>query len=511
MSWGKWAIGALPAAFLAYFFVYPLVRMLAVGMSEIGLGFSGLEDRLIKVGWFTFWQATLSTLLTFLFAAPLTWAVSRFNFRGRRLAIALVTIPFVLPTVVVGTAFAALGWRDSLAAILAAHVFFNVAVVVRTVGTQWRRIDPKLVEAAATLGASPGQVLRRITWPLLRPSIAAAASIVFLFTFTSFGVVLVLGGFQYATLEVEIYRQAIVLFDLPLAASLAIVQLVGVSAALYFYSRYQKRHSAIWEQTADSDVPRPTGRTRLVVFAVIVSTVAAQFIPLVVLFWRSLGHYVSLFTSDTIAGDPVQAIRNSLLTALVATTIAAVVGLLAATFIARTPGKLSIWFDTVLMLPLGTSAVAIGLGFIISLDWPFDLRASILLVPVAHALVAIPFVVRTSLPAMRSIDPTLGEAAATLGASPLQVWRRIDLPLISRALLVALGFSMVISLGEFGATSFVARPTTSTIPTLIFRFLERPGAASFGMAMALAVILTAITAAIVMWLDRFEAGDIGGF
>jgi thiamine transport system permease protein len=176
-----------------------------------------------------------------------------------------VTVPFVLPTVVVGTAFLALGWDQSIWAILAAHVFFNVAVVVRTVSTLWTRIDPELQESARVLGCSERQVFTRVTLPLLRPALAAAASIVFLFTFTSFGVVLILGGFSYATLEVEIYRQAVSLFDLPLAAALAVVQLVGVSAALFGYSRYQERTAASWALDNEAERPQPRGLTRALV------------------------------------------------------------------------------------------------------------------------------------------------------------------------------------------------------------------------------------------------------
>jgi thiamine transport system permease protein len=511
VRWGWVAVAAVPTLFLGYFFLYPLSRILALGLSELGVGASGVEERLFRVGWFTFWQATVSTALTFLVAAPMTWAVGRYEFRGRKLAMAMVTVPFVLPTVVVGTAFVALGWRDSIGAILAAHVFFNVAVVVRTVGSQWRRLDPDLLNAAATLGASPRQVMRRITLPLLRPSLAAAASIVFLFTFTSFGVVLILGGYSFATLEVEIYRQAIVLFDIPLAAVMAVIQLVGVGTALYFYSRYQERHSASWELSSDESVPSPQGRTRVWVYVSVIATLATLAIPLAMLMQRSLGSYGSLFSSGLIVGNPAEAIRNSLLTALVATAIALTVGVMAATFVSHRSGTLSRWFDTTLMLPLGTSAVAVGLGFIVALDWPVDLRASLVLVPIAHALIATPFVVRIVLPAMRSIDPNLRHAASTLGASPWRVWRRIDVPLISKAALVATGFSLVISLGEFGATSLVARPNTATIPTMIFRLLSRPGAGSFGMAMALSVILAALTAGIILWVDRFRAGDIGTF
>src|SRR5574337_1450490 len=92
------------------------------------------------------------------------------------------------------------GW----AAILIAHTFFNVAVVVRVVGTFWASLDPRIAEAAATLGASPWRRAREITLPLLAPALAAAAAIVFLFSFTSFGIVLILGGVRYSTLETAI-------------------------------------------------------------------------------------------------------------------------------------------------------------------------------------------------------------------------------------------------------------------------------------------------------------------
>ena len=200
IRWGWLAVAAIPTVFIGYFYVYPLFRILTLGLSELNIGFSGVEARLFRVGWFTLWQASVSTILTLVAAAPLTWAVSTYEFRGRRLATALVTVPFVLPTVVVGTAFLALGVGDSIWAILAAHVFFNLAVVVRTVSTLWSRIDPSIQEAARVLGANEWQVFRQITLPLLRPALAAASSIVFLFTFTSFGVVLILGGFSFATL-----------------------------------------------------------------------------------------------------------------------------------------------------------------------------------------------------------------------------------------------------------------------------------------------------------------------
>lgn len=507
------AVAAVPAVFIGYFFLYPVARILLLGLGEMSVGFDAVQTRLARVGWFTLWQAVASTVLTLVAAAPLTWAVSTYRFPGKRLATALVTVPFVLPTVVVGTAFLALGWRDSMGAILAAHVFFNIAVVVRTVSTLWSRIDPALHEAARTLGAPPWRVFTGVTLPLLRPALAAAASIVFLFTFTSFGVVLILGGFQYATLEVEIYRQAVTLFDLPLAAVLAVIQMAGVSLALLAYSRYQERTSVTWTLDREADLPRPRGKTLVAVVLAVAGTIGALAIPLTALVGRSLGTgaYSRLFTADPVVGRPISAAGNSLAYAATAMALAAVVGLLAATVITRRGSRLSQWFDVVLMLPLGTSAVTVGFGFIVALDWPVDIRASAWLVPVAHALVAVPFMVRTTVPTLRSIETDTRHAATMLGASPFQVWRTIDFPIVSRAALVGAAFSFVISLGEFGATSFIARPGTGTIPTMIWRLLSRPGPTNFGMAMALAVVLAGITAAVVLWIDRARVGEIGRF
>ncbi len=513
VRWGWVAVGLIPTLFIGYFFVYPVIRILALGLSETGAGSTGLEARLVRIGWFTLWQATLSTLLTLVFAAPMTWAVSRFEFPGRRLSMALVTVPFVLPTVVVGSAFVALGWRDSIGAILAAHVFFNTAVVVRTVGTLWSRIDPDLEAAARMLGASQWEAFRRVTLPLLKPAVAASAAIVFLFTFTSFGVVLILGGFSYATLEVEIYRQAVDRLDLPLAAALAVVQLAGVTAALWSYSRYQERHTTQWAIASEGALARPRGKDRWLVLGSVVGTLAALAVPLVVLVSRSLvgDSYRALFREDPVVGVPISSVGNSLLFAGIATLIAAAVGLMSAAVIAGRSGRLSRWFDLTLMLPLGTSAVTIGFGFIVALDWPVDLRATLILVPIAHALIAVPFVVRSTVPTLKAIPVELRDAAAVLGTRPSRVWWRVDFPIAARAIFIGAALAFVVSLGEFGATSFVARPATTTMPVMIFSLLSRPGQSSLGMAMAMAVVLATVTAVIVIWIDRAEVGGVGSF
>jgi thiamine transport system permease protein len=464
---------------------------------------------------------------------PGAYVLARYDFPGRRVVRALVTVPFVLPTIAVGAAFLALlgptgplGSFDlapSLAAILLAHVFFNYAVVVRAVGGFWAHLDPRREEAARVLGASRFIAFRDVTLPLLAPAIASAASIVFLFTFTSFGVVLLLGGLDQRTLEVEIYRQTVAFLDLPTAAALVIVQLVGVIAVVGWFARAQRRRGIAQSLVPEAHARRPrTLGERLLVTVNLVAMGVLLGAPIAVLVWRSfdvggrlsLEWYRSLDErSASTAGlvPPLEAVRNSLVFASIACVIAVVVGGLAAFALrSRFPG--SGVFDTFLMLPLGTSAVTVGFGFLIALDSPpLDLRTSPLLIPIAQALVAIPFVVRLVLPALRSIDPRLRDAAAVLGASPPRVWREVDLPIVGRALLVAAAFSFAVSLGEFGATVFIVRPDLPTVPVAIFRALGRPGDASFGVAMALAVVLAALTTLAVLAVERLRVRGIGEF
>ncbi|MDJ0663752.1 MAG: iron ABC transporter permease [Acidimicrobiia bacterium] len=533
---GGIALVAIPLAFLGYFFVYPLLTVLVTGFWADGridldpiatvLGRSAL----LNVAWFTLWQALASTLLTLLIALPAASVMARYEFPGKRLVRAAIVIPFVLPTVVVGSAFLALlgpdgplrlDLRQTVWAILIAHVFFNYSIVVRTVSTYWERIDPSLAEAAQMLGAGKVQTFWRITLPMLRPAIASAASLVFLFTFTSFGIILILGGLEHATIEVEIWRQATGLINFEVAAALALLQILGISLTLFAYSRYQERRAVQFTHQAHARPFTSTTRVeRWRIAANIVLMLALLGTPILVLIERSLrstdgyslGAYRDLGTRiEGLAAPATTAIWNSARFAAVATMLAVAIGLAAATVIAYRRGWLSRSFDALLMLPLGTSAVTLGFGFLLALDSPVDLRSSLWIIPIAHAMVAIPFVVRTAVPVMRSVRHRLREAAATLGAPPNRVWREIDLPLVARAGLIGAGFAFAVSLGEFGATSFLALPSNPTLPTAIFRLLSRPGAESFTGAMALSTILMAATAVTILLIERLRTDSLEDF
>ncbi|MEZ4594933.1 MAG: ABC transporter permease subunit [Chloroflexota bacterium] len=243
--------------------------------------------------------------------------------------------------------------------------------------------------------------------------------------------------------------------------------------------------------------------------------------PLLALVWQSLVDREGQFTLayyqalPTLRRDsivfipPLLALRNSLGYALLTVIVAGILGLLTATLLIR-PTRWRSWLDPIFMLPLGASAVTLGFGYVVTFRW---LRTSPLLVLIAHVLVAFPFVVRTLLPVLQGIKPSLREAAAVLGASPRRVWREVDLPIVGRALLVASVFAFTVSMGEFGATSFIVRPNSGylTIPIAIERFLGQPGALNFGQALAMSTILMLVTAVGFMAIERFRYADIGEF
>ncbi len=560
-----WLLWLAPLAFLGLFFFYPLGSILQLSFARDEGNWAAAflhtltSPYVLRLLGFTLGQAALSTLLTLAFGLPGAFLLARYQFRGKALLQALSGIPFVMPTLVVAAAFNALlgtnGWvntglmalfnlaqppiqfTNTLAAILVAHVFYNTSIVLRTVGDFWSHLDPRLGQAAQMLGATPWQALRRVTLPLLAPAVAAAALLVFIFDFTSFGVILVLGGPRFATLEVEIYYQAINLFNLPTAATLSLLQLGCTLALTIIYSRLSARLARPLGLRPRSYTQKRllTWRSRLLAGLVVAAMLTLLTAPLGALALRSVtrlepersqqgtsapGLTLDFYRQLTLNrrqsifyAPPSTAIGISLGYAAATVLLALALGLPAAWALARHPHLLlNRLLDPLLMLPLGTSAVTLGLGFIVALDEPpLDLRASWLLIPLAHTLVAFPFVIRSLVPALRAIRPRLRQAAAMLGAPPLAVLRHIDLPLVGRALIVAATYAFTISLGEFGATALIARPEYPTVPVAIYRFLGQPGGINYGQALALSTILMLITSTGILAIERLRIADVGEF
>lgn len=554
-----------PLTFLLIFYFFPLVNIFSISLTRSESGtvapfIEALQSSSMRgVLWFTIWQASISTLLTLLVGLPGAYLIGRYKFRGKSLIRALTGVPFVMPTLVVAAGFNALlgprGWVNitlqtllntdeppiqfinTIAAILIAHVFYNTTIVLRMVGDFWSNLDPRITQAARVLGANRWRTLRQITLPLLRPVIGTAALLIFIFDFTSFGVILVLGGPQYATLEVEIYYQTISLFNLPIAAVLSVYQLGFTLFLTWVYTRLAARLSKPISLRSRRFTQKPlvTMKSKLMAAVILVFLLALLVSPLLALAARSVTQLGPVRTGDTMIergltltfyqelsknrqeslfyASPTSAITISMLYASITVILALGLGMPASWALVRNQkSKIGRILDPILMLPLGTSSVTLGLGFIVALSRPpLDLRTSPILVPIAHTLVAFPFVVRSLNPALRSIQPRLRQAAAIMGATPLQVIRHIDIPLIGRALLVAGTFAFTISIGEFGATALISRPEYPTVPVMIYRFLSRPGALNYGQALALSTILMIVTTIGMLAIERLRIADIGEF
>ena len=538
---------ALPVTLLIVCFFFPLAKVL-------GLMFQKSGEIYLSAIWqplgFTVYQAILSTLLTLLFGLPAAYVFTRFDFTGKRLLRILTMLPFILPTVVVAAAFNALlgphGWinmglmqltgsdippvhfLNTFGAILVAHVFYNVSIVIRVVGGAWSQLDPRLEQSASVLGASPWKVFQTITLPLLRRSILSASLLVFLFDFASFGVILMLGGPEFQTLEVAVYTQALYFLNLPMAGILSLVQLLCTLGVMLLHGRVNRSQPVPFfpRFRAEGTHPPRGAVEKGIVTLVVLTLFLLQVIPLLALASRSvfrveaergqredvqsgltLEYYEELFVNkrgDVFYIQPARAIANSLIFAGITMLIAVINGSLIAYTLVKVPSARR-WLDPLVMLPFGASAVTLGLGFVVTFHgstltgngFPW-------LIPLAHSLVAMPFVVRTVQPVLASIPPSLEQSAAVLGASPLRVWWEVEMPLISRAFLSAALFSFTISLGEFGATSFIARLDNPTMPLAIYRYLSQPGALNYGQAMAMATILIVICGISLLLLENLS-------
>jgi len=538
------ALWTAPLIFLGVFFFLPLVRILAFSLRldvftgpNLQLAFETLA--------FTFYQAAISTALTLLVGLPAAVLFAHYSFPGRAFLRAWTAVPFMLPTVVVAAGFNALlgahGWLNvvlmrsfgldsapiqwvgTLGAILVAHVFYNTTIVIRIVGAALSNLNPGLVQAARSLGADSRRAWWNVILPLVRAPLTAACLLVFLFDFTSFGVVLLLGGPSISTLEVQIYIQAMQLLNLPLAALLSLIQLLCTVGFSVLYARFATRSTQTSPRSAALNLRRPgSGPQRLFVAGTVCVLATLFVLPVLAVPLRSVSrldldrgqrtelrsgftmdYYTELFVNrrnSIFYVPPIRAAANSMGYACATVLLSLSLGFPAASALAR-PGRLEKFLDPVLLIPLGASAVTLGLGFVLAFGrWLMHPW----MVPLAHSLVALPFVVRTLQPALASLPTRLRQAAASLGASPFRTWQAVDWPIVGRATLAAAVFAFTISLGEFGATSLLSRPEYPTIPIAIYRFLSQPGGLNYGQAMAMATFLMALTAGGIMLIERLR-------
>lgn len=504
IAWG------IPIIFIGILFYWPLGTILSRGFTQEWLH-ELVAPRTLEILWFTVWQAVVSTILCIVLAIPGAYVLYRRKFAGQKAIRALITIPFMLPTVVVATAFSAFhNWNTNQAFwIITAHFFINYSLAVRTIGSQWAGLDRSTEEAAELAGAGRLRNFVSIAMPQLSGSLISATATIFLYCATSYGIILMVGGGLINSLETEIATAAIGLLDLPKTAALALLQ--TLLSVLAFTISLRRGAGDLDFDGADNAKRNPLDSrdwfavtlTALIVCGLLVA-------PMANIFVRAFGsekglfYNFSLFDSkgfrDALNITVAQAIQNSLRNMLISACIAMVIGVLLAWLMARNKKhRLEKVFDVALMMPLGISTVVLGLGYLVTFSNQFfPLRDSWLAVPIIQAVIAVPLVMRIVKPAIASVGVAQREAAATEGAGVWQIWRHIEVPQVRRSLVTAAAFASLISIGEFGAASLLAFGEQATLPTVLYSLISRPGGDNYGMAMAVSVLLMVFTFLVVL-------------
>jgi len=500
-------------------------------------------DRRLGIVGFTAYQAALSTVASVALGLPAAYLLARFEFPGRRTLRSLTIVPFVLPSIMVAVGFVAtfgdngtlngllglLGLPPvdllfTLEAIVIAHAFYNAPLVARVTTAAWESVDASAVETARSLGAGSVRAFFDVVAPQVYPAVLTGAALTFVFTFGTFPIVLALGGFELATVEVFVYR---LVRDLSYAeaAALAIVELVISLGVLLAYLRYEARNTV--SSRGVRPLPRkpllpsaPTAREvlprlGLAAYAVVAGLVFVAPIASMTLASvtggggaLTLDHYRFLVdrqrTGAAFQVRPWPAIRNSLTFASAATLLALPMGVVVAVLTTRRyRGRKLV--DAAAMAPLAVSGIIVGLGLLRGLvfgveiaGWRFAATGAVAIV-VAHAVAGYPFVVRTVAPGLEGLDRSLIESARALGASRARVIRDVELPLVWPGVVAGAAFAFAISIGEFTATVVLATGADAyTMPVAIERFIGR----RLGPATAMGVVLLVVTGLSFVVIER---------
>ncbi|SFC70976.1 thiamine transport system permease protein [Polaromonas sp. OV174] len=448
-----------------------------------------------RVLW-SFTQAGVTCVAALVLGLPVAWVLARFDFWGRQLVLRLLMLPFVVPTLVAALGVLALwgprgvlgSWlginlQDTPWLLLYGNLFFNLCLVVRAGVDALAQVSSQRVAAARTLGATPWRAFWRVEWPAILPWLASSLCLVFLYCFAGFGLALVLGGQRYATVEVEIYTLVAHELKLAEASALALWMLLLTGAVALAYAAIEKRLAAPGRPDC---VPRrrPQGLAQWLALAaalaVLVFFCAA---PLLAIAWRGAQAGAQVW-AQVLDEEVLAALWNTLRFSAMALFAATLLGLAHAL-----AAQQSLVWRAAAFLPFVVSPVTVAFGLLLLYpQW----SASLALLLAAYAVLAYPFVAKAVAAGLDGLPTHLAYAARTLGASPWRLFWRVTLPLLSPALRRGMAFAAATALGEFAVTLFLSRPEWTTLTTLIYQRLGRPGLANMELAMVLACVLMAL-------------------
>lgn len=529
---------ALPAlVVITLFFLVPLLITLSSAFIDEGGSLSLApiisvfsNPYIHRIMRFTLIQAAISTLASLVVALAGAYLLFAYSFRFKRLILALSAVPFVIPSILVVLGFVIFFGNNgflntalmnifslseppirilySYKAIILAHTFYNFPIIMNLVATYAMHLDRRLEAVSYTLGASKAKTFFSVTLPRLLPAIISASSLVFLFCFSSFAIILVLGGGpRYTTMEVEIYRQARMMGNTGAAAALSLFSIAVTSLLLVAYNRSQRRlsKSEAYREPLSLE-KRPAGLVGRVL-AVLYTIISLLFVlaPIISVIVRSVYSSSTGFTlkwyrqllnlerATSHMGSALTALTNSLLIALAVSLLAVILGTgLAASIERRKRSRGAL--ELLGMLSMTVSSVIIGLGyFLISSRLRGNASLSNTLVVLAHLVIALPFVLRVMLPEYRKIPLSYAHSAWTLGSTPGHAFFSVELPLLKSAMVSAAIFAFAISMGEFNATLTLSSSTIITLPIVMYRLI---GSYNYQGACALGTILIAVSAVV---------------
>ena len=489
-------VGLVP--FVLLFAVPVLLVLSSAGPASLALVFT--SSYYLRLIGFTLFQAFLSTVFSLAAGLPAAYLLSNYSFRGKRFFSTVFSVPFVLPSILVVLGFVIFygnsGYLNRFLmavmntsepplrilyrfpAVIAAHVFYNFPVIVSVLTGHWSSMPQDCEESAAVEGAGPVQVFLRVTLPRLLPSVAGACALVFLYCFTSFAIILVLGGGPgLSTIEVEIYRKARLELNTAMASSLSLVSLVFVSLVLYFHLRLERSVHA--NDGTSYHRMKKLGKKSFPAYTYLVLAALALLLPMASVAFRSF------FASASRGGKAVFSLRayssllknpssiiNSVATALLASITGTIYALSVCYYIVNgksAAGRRAASFAV--LLPLAVSSIILGLGYFMVSSYFRSIPPLLILVPV-HSIIIMPFAVRAILPAYRSIPASLTEEARTMGAGDFRTFIHVHIPFMGRATGVSLAFGFTISIGELNSAVLLGFSSFPTIPTQIYGMIN---------------------------------------
>lgn len=488
---------------------------------------------------FTFLQAFISTVVSVLIALPGAYIIANYRFRGKRLIKAISVIPFVLPSILVVLGFVIFYGNSGLinqllmklfnleegpikilytfGAVILAHAFYNFPIALGLISSFWEQLPISYNHAAMTLGAKKRSVFRTVTLPRLIPPILSAATLIFLFCFSSFVILLVLGGGpKFTTMEVEIYRRARMSLDLEGAATFSLISifLTLIIVAIYIWTQrlvaHQEEIELLNEKNLEKSLKTVWGKIGVALYTLFATLFVLG--PLGAIIYNSFTYtpsrsgktvftlrwYKQLFNIESTSSSMMSVALSAIILSLIIAAITTIVSLIFTTMLSaklrNDKIKGSLATELFAMLPMAVSSVIIGLGYyLIASSLQLGNIGARILVILAHVVIVSPFILRSILPEYRKVSFTYSQASFTLGANVARTFWLVELPLLRSALITGGAFAFAISLGEINATLVLADSSLVTIPIVMYRLI---GSYNFAGAAALGSVLIVLCAII---------------